>query len=110
MPRDVPRRPHVAVQPCRDLVQTIVISGTFPRQVAITGWMRGAVRAVTGKPADADLMRRTANGDRDAFAALYCRHHAMVYRFARLMTGSSSPAEDIVQELEDDRVERGQKK
>ena len=44
-------------------------------------------------------MRRTAAGDRDAFTALYQRHHAMVYRFARLMTGSNSAAEDIVQEV-----------
>lgn len=61
--------------------------------------MRGAERATAGDPADADLMRRTAQGDRDAFALLYRRHHAIVYRFARLMTGSISAAEDIVQEV-----------
>ena len=44
-------------------------------------------------------MRRTAAGDRDAFAALYRRHHAAVFRFARLMTGSGVVAEDIVQEV-----------
>jgi RNA polymerase sigma-70 factor, ECF subfamily len=43
-------------------------------------------------------MRRTAAGDRDAFAALYRRHGATVYRFARLMTGCDSAAEDIVQD------------
>jgi RNA polymerase sigma-70 factor (ECF subfamily) len=48
---------------------------------------------------DADLMRRTAAGDRDAFAEIYRRHHAAVYRFARLMTGSNAVAEDIVQEV-----------
>ena len=48
---------------------------------------------------DADLVRRTADGDREAFATLYRRHHAIVYRFVRLMTGSSSAAEDIVQEV-----------
>jgi RNA polymerase sigma-70 factor, ECF subfamily len=47
---------------------------------------------------DDDLMRRTAAGDRDAFAALYGRHGATVYRFARLMTGCDSAAEDIVQD------------
>jgi RNA polymerase sigma-70 factor (ECF subfamily) len=52
-----------------------------------------------GEPVDADLMRRTAAGDRDAFASLYRRHHAIVFRFARLMTGSQSAAEDIVQEV-----------
>ena len=48
---------------------------------------------------DIDLMRRTAAGDRDAFASLYRMHHATVYRFARLMTGSTTTAEDIVQEV-----------
>jgi RNA polymerase sigma-70 factor (ECF subfamily) len=61
--------------------------------------MRRAVRTTSGDPADADLMRRTAQGDREAFALLYRRHHAIVYRFARLMTGSASAAEDIVQEV-----------
>ena len=51
--------------------------------------------------ADSDerLVQRTAAGDRDAFAALYRRHHRSVYRFARLMTGSTVAAEDIVQEV-----------
>ena len=51
------------------------------------------------EPTDADLMRRTAAGDRDAFAAVYRRHHASIFRFARLMTGSNSVAEDVVQEV-----------
>jgi RNA polymerase sigma-70 factor (ECF subfamily) len=61
--------------------------------------MRQAEGATAEEPADADLMRRTALGDRDAFALLYRRHHAMLYRFARLMTGSTCAAEDIVQEV-----------
>jgi RNA polymerase sigma-70 factor, ECF subfamily len=61
--------------------------------------MREAPRATAGDLADADLMQRTAAGDREAFATLYHRHHAMVYRFARLMTGSNCAAEDIVQEV-----------
>jgi RNA polymerase sigma-70 factor, ECF subfamily len=48
---------------------------------------------------DIDLMRRTAAGDREAFETLYRTHHATVYRFARLMTGSTGIAEDIVQEV-----------
>src|SRR5262245_11287215 len=48
---------------------------------------------------DSDLMRRTAAGDRDAFETLYRTHQATVYRFARLMTGSTTVAEDIVQEV-----------
>jgi RNA polymerase sigma-70 factor (ECF subfamily) len=51
------------------------------------------------EPSDADLMRRAADGDRDAFAAIYQRHHASIYRFARLMTGSSTIAEDVVQDV-----------
>lgn len=53
----------------------------------------------TASSPDIDLMRRTAAGDRDAFATLYRTHQATVYRFARLMTGSSAIAEDIVQEV-----------
>jgi RNA polymerase sigma-70 factor (ECF subfamily) len=54
-----------------------------------------------GPPAESDraLVERTAAGDREAFAALYRRHQGSVYRFARLMTGSSSIAEDVVQEV-----------
>jgi RNA polymerase sigma-70 factor (ECF subfamily) len=48
---------------------------------------------------DIELMQRTAAGDRDAFETLYRTHHATVYRFARLMTGSTTIAEDIVQEV-----------
>ncbi len=48
---------------------------------------------------DQALVRKTAAGDREAFAALYRRHQASVYRFARLMTGSASTAEDVVQEV-----------
>jgi RNA polymerase sigma-70 factor, ECF subfamily len=44
-------------------------------------------------------MRRTAAGDRDAFAAVYRRHHTLVFRFARLMIGSTEAAEDVVQEV-----------
>jgi RNA polymerase sigma-70 factor (ECF subfamily) len=61
--------------------------------------MRDATRTTTVDLTDCELMRRTAAGDRDAFTTLYQRHHAMVYRFARLMTGSYSAAEDIVQEV-----------
>jgi len=52
-----------------------------------------------GADADDDLMRRTAAGDREAFARLYRKHHGTVFRFARLMTGSSEAAEDVVQEV-----------
>ena len=61
--------------------------------------MQDATSAAVEDLGDADLMLKAAHGDRDAFAALYRRYHAMVYRFARLMTGSNNAAEDIVQEV-----------
>ena len=48
---------------------------------------------------DDDLVRRAAAGDRDAFAAIYERHRLVVYRFARLMSGSDATAEDVTQEV-----------
>lgn len=48
---------------------------------------------------DRELVERTAAGDREAFATLYRRHQGAVYRFARLMTGSTPTAEDVVQEV-----------
>lgn len=52
----------------------------------------------TSEASDAELMRRAAAGDREAFAAVYRRHGATVYRFARLMIGCDAAAEDVVQE------------
>jgi RNA polymerase sigma-70 factor (ECF subfamily) len=54
---------------------------------------------VDARDSDQALMQRTASGDRQAFARLYRRHQGSVYRFARLMIGSTSAAEDIVQEV-----------
>ena len=38
-------------------------------------------------------------GDRDAFAELFRRHQATVFRFARQMSGSRDVAEDITQDV-----------
>jgi RNA polymerase sigma-70 factor (ECF subfamily) len=53
-----------------------------------------------GEPALPDdlLIARVAEGDREAFAELYRRHHADVCRFAAHMCGSNAAAEDIVHE------------
>jgi RNA polymerase sigma-70 factor, ECF subfamily len=51
------------------------------------------------EPADAELVRRALDGERDAFEAIYCRYQAIVYRFARSMTGSRGMAEDVTQEV-----------
>lgn len=45
------------------------------------------------------LLRRSAKGDQDAFAVLYRRYQAPLYRFSLRMTGSSWAAEEIVQEV-----------
>ena len=50
-------------------------------------------------PPDSDLVARARRGEREAFALLYRRHQAFVYRFARGMTGSSALAEDVVQDV-----------
>ena len=40
-----------------------------------------------------------ASGDREAFATLFRRHEARVFRFSRQMLGSKEAAEDITQEV-----------
>lgn len=45
------------------------------------------------------LLRRSAKGDEDAFAVLYRRYQAPLYRFALRMTGSPWAAEEIVQDV-----------
>jgi RNA polymerase sigma-70 factor, ECF subfamily len=47
---------------------------------------------------DDDLVRRARSGEREAFAEIYRRYHAVVYRFARLMSGSAAIGEDVTQE------------
>jgi RNA polymerase sigma-70 factor (ECF subfamily) len=53
----------------------------------------------SSEPTDAELVERMAQGDRDAFATLFRRHHAMVFRFSRQMLGSKEAAEDVTQEV-----------
>jgi RNA polymerase sigma-70 factor (ECF subfamily) len=48
---------------------------------------------------DAALVAGALAGDRDAFAAIYDRYHVSVYRFARMMSGSQTLAEDVTQEV-----------
>jgi RNA polymerase sigma-70 factor (ECF subfamily) len=49
--------------------------------------------------ADDDLLRLMASGNEEAFAALYQRRQAPVYRFALQMSGSPSVAEEVTQEV-----------
>lgn len=46
-----------------------------------------------------ELLRRTASGDERAFTVLYRRYQQTVFRFAYLMTGMRSVADDITQEV-----------
>ena len=53
------------------------------------------------EPTDADtpeLLRRSAEGDEEAFVLLYRRYQGGIYRFAWRMTGSREAAEDVTQE------------
>jgi RNA polymerase sigma-70 factor, ECF subfamily len=51
-----------------------------------------------GNASDADLVRYALTGERDAFAEIYRRYHTVVYRFARMMSGSQTIAEDVTQD------------
>src|SRR4029077_3661703 len=48
---------------------------------------------------DLDLLNRARNGDEESFTALYRRRQACVYRFALQMSGSTSVAEEVTQEV-----------
>ena len=48
---------------------------------------------------DEELLRLSLSGDEAAFAALYGRREAGLYRFALQMCGSDSVAEDVTQEV-----------
>lgn len=50
-------------------------------------------------PSDAELLRLMLAGDEQSFTALYRRHKGLVYRFALLMSGKASVAEEVTQEV-----------
>lgn len=50
-------------------------------------------------PADEELLSRMRADEEGAFVALYRRHQGSIYRFAYHMTGSTTTAEDITQEV-----------
>jgi RNA polymerase sigma-70 factor (ECF subfamily) len=54
---------------------------------------------VPPSPPDAELVRRAAGGEDEAFAALYARYQGPVYRFARMMSGVDAIAEEITQDV-----------
>jgi RNA polymerase sigma-70 factor, ECF subfamily len=48
---------------------------------------------------DDELISRIAAGDREAFALLYRRYRTDVYRFAAHVSGSTTVADDVVQDV-----------
>ena len=48
---------------------------------------------------DEDLLLRMASGDEEAFGSLYRRRQAGVYRFALQMSGSTTIAEEVTQDV-----------
>ena len=62
------------------------------------GVLPGEMR-IAEQERDDVLLRRAARGDEEAFARLYRRHQAALYRFALRMTGSAWGAEEIVQDV-----------
>ncbi len=62
------------------------------------GVRAGEAVASGPSPPDADLVRRAAGGDADAFEPLVQRYSDILVRFARHMVGDFQAAEDIAQE------------
>jgi RNA polymerase sigma-70 factor, ECF subfamily len=58
-----------------------------------------ATTSDTARVADEELVRQVADGDSEAFARLFRRRQADVYRFALHMTASVASAEDVVQDV-----------
>ena len=48
---------------------------------------------------DAELLQMMLAGDEQAFTTIYRGHQGRIYRFALLMSGSSTIAEDVTQEV-----------
>ncbi len=51
------------------------------------------------RESDDELLLRLHSGDEQAFAALYRRRQAAIYRYALNMSGSAAVAEDVLQEV-----------
>jgi RNA polymerase sigma-70 factor (ECF subfamily) len=58
-----------------------------------------AEEAGHSEPTEHELLRRAADGERQAFELVYHRYQHVVYRFARAMTGCRDAAEDVTQEV-----------
>lgn len=59
--------------------------------------MTSAVEPFVTEPSDAELIRRTRDGDADAYGALFARHAAAARMLAaRLTSGTPVAADDVV--------------
>lgn len=74
-----------------DAVSSMAVADNKDR--ASHGW-----RPVTDGTAEAELLRKAAQGDEAAFLLLYERHRTPVFRFACRLLGSAEAAEDVTQE------------
>jgi RNA polymerase sigma-70 factor, ECF subfamily len=81
---------------------TLPRPGTFPQNFGNLLEKAGVVpgeNRIDSQERDDVLLRRSAKGDEEAFACLYQRHQAPIYRFALRMTGNTWAAEEIVQDV-----------
>jgi RNA polymerase sigma-70 factor (ECF subfamily) len=58
----------------------------------------GLLRPPTMSLPDDNLLLRFRDGDGDAFAALFARHHRLVFNYARMVLHDAGAAEDMLQE------------
>lgn len=79
-----------ARRPSRDWPARTSVPNLFPDSTANT------VNAM--QRSDGDLLTAIAAGDREAFAALYDRHAAVVFGLLRAMLNGSSESEDVLQD------------
>jgi RNA polymerase sigma-70 factor (ECF subfamily) len=68
-------------------------------RITCVGQLRREKMSASPEQSDEELLRLMVAGNADAFAALYRRRQAGVYRFALQMCGSEGIAEDVTQEV-----------
>jgi RNA polymerase sigma-70 factor (ECF subfamily) len=83
---DKPRKPKPAVPPVPPVVEAPPVDEQFKP-------------AALGRSSDEDLMKRTQNGDKQAFAVLYERYSASVLSYLYRMLGNLEDVESIGQEV-----------
>jgi RNA polymerase sigma-70 factor, ECF subfamily len=76
-----------------------VLSPSLMQVLELRAGRRPITNGVNVETSDSELVGLMARGDREAFATLFRRHQATVYRFSRQMLGSREAAEDITQEV-----------